>query len=155
MGKDDFVTETPDELLINAERYLTDIKLLLPKKFFPEDFMYTHICFHVTMAVEKLFKSYIIINGKNIEKTHDLDYLCEAAAKIDASFVKIEEDSRLLNTFVPSIKYGDEISITKQNMNDIVKSLNNICDFPLIKAMRDSFKKEHKFEIIDEMTTPT
>jgi HEPN domain-containing protein len=147
------VTETPDELLSNAEKDIINVKVLLQKKFYPENLMFSPICFHATMAVEKLLKSYIISNGKNIEKTHDLDYLCKSATGIDASFGTITDDNKLLNTFVPSIKYGDEIPITKQDMNNIVKSLNNICGFPPIKAMRDSFKQTHRFEIKDEVTT--
>ncbi|MDR0315494.1 MAG: HEPN domain-containing protein [Treponema sp.] len=146
------VTETADELLNKAEKDIVTIKVLFPKKFYPENLMYDIMCFHATMAVEKLLKSYIISNGKNIEKTHDLDYLRESAMTIESSFIEIKKDCVTLNDFVPSRKYGDEVPITKQNMNDIIKSLNNICGFPPIKAMRDSFRQTHKFEIIDEST---
>jgi HEPN domain-containing protein len=143
------VTETAEELLVNAERDIINVNILLSKKFYPEDLMYIPICFHATMAVEKLLKSYIISNGKDIKKTHDLEYLCESAANIDASFAKIANDNTLLNTFVPRIKYSNKIPLTKQDINNIVKSLNVICDFPLIQAMRDSFRQIHKFEIIE------
>jgi HEPN domain-containing protein len=144
------VTETADELLNKAEKDLINIKVLLPQKFYPEDLMYDIICFHATMAVEKLLKSYIISNGKSIEKTHDLDYLCISASSINTSFGTISNSIKLINTFVPGIKYGDETPITKQDMKDIILSLNNICDFLPIKTMRDSFKKNHQFEIIYE-----
>ena len=147
-----FVTETPGELLINAERDVTSLKVLLSKKYYPEDFMHAPICFHATMAVEKFLKSYIIINGKIIEKTHDLLYLLKAATKINISFEEIKNDCSLLNKFVPKIKYGEEIPITKQDMNIIIRSLENICDFPPIKTIRDAFSQKHKFKIIDETT---
>ena len=114
--------------------------------------MYNIICFHATQAVEKLLKSYIINNSKNIEKTHNLDYLHKVATEIDASFTKIKNDCVLLNKFGPIIKYSTRNSVTKQNINDIIKSLNAICNFPPIKAMRDSFGKEHKYEIVGEVT---
>jgi HEPN domain-containing protein len=147
-----FVTETPDELLSNAERDILTIEVLFPKKYYPEDLMYNIICFHATMAVEKILKSYIIINGKNIEKTHDLDYLCESAAHIDSSFAELINDNRLLNTFIPKIKYSSKIPITKQDIDKIIKSLNNICNFPPIKAIRNSFNQKHQYRIIDEDT---
>jgi hypothetical protein len=81
-----------------------------------------------------------------------LDYLREIAMKIDISFEKIIDDCVTLNKFVPGRKYSDEMPITKQDMNDIIKSLNTICGFPPIKAMRDSFRQKHKFEIVDEVT---
>jgi HEPN domain-containing protein len=114
--------------------------------------MYIPVCFHATMAVEKLLKSYIIGNDNEVEKSHDLNYLRETAARIDTSFDKIENDCALLNDFVPGIKYGDEIQISKQDMNKIIKSMENICDFAPIKAMRDSFHETHKFQIIGEAT---
>ena len=146
------VTETPDELISKAEKDILTIKVLLPQKFHPEDLMYDIMSFHATMAIEKLLKSYIISNGKKIEKTHDLIYLHKAATVINDSFEKIENECIFLNDFVPSIKYGDEIQILKQDMSKIIKSMESICDFPPIKAMRDSFHQTHKFQIIDEIT---
>ena len=144
------VTETPDELLSNAERDILTIEVLLPKKYYPEDLMYNIICFHATMAVEKVLKSYIIINGRDIEKTHDLSYLCKSAMGIDDTFENISNDCASLNDFIPKIKYSSKTSITKQDIDKIVKSLNNICDFPPTKAIRDSFNEKHQYRIIDE-----
>jgi HEPN domain-containing protein len=144
-----FVTETADQLLNSAEKDIVTIDVLLSKRFYPEDMMYDIMCFHVTMAVEKLLKSYIISNGKNIEKTHNLEYLCNSAKNIDGSFEKIENDCISLNNFIPSRRYDSEKPITKKNMDSIIKSMENICNFPLIKAMRDLFKQKHKYEIID------
>ncbi|MDR0322551.1 MAG: HEPN domain-containing protein [Treponema sp.] len=143
------VTETPDELLMNAERDIITVQVLLSKKFYPEDMMYIPICFHATQAVEKLLKSYIINNGKKIEKTHNLNYLCKSATEIDISFETIKNDCVLLNDFVPGIKYGDDEPIVKQEMDNLIKSLNNVCDFSPIKSLRDLFKQKHQFEIID------
>ena len=142
-----FVTETAEGLLFSAEKDILSIEVLLSKKFHPEDTMYDIICFHVTMAVEKLLKSYIISNGKNIEKTHNLKYLCNFATNMDASFENIKKDCVFLNDFIPSRRYDSEIPITKHDIDKIIKSLNNICDFSPIKAMRDLADK--KYEIID------
>jgi len=148
-----FVTETPEELTGMAERDMVNVEVLIDKKFHPEDYMYNIICFHITQAVEKLLKSYIISGGKKIEKTHNLDYLHKVATEINASFIKIKNDCVLLNKYVPDIKYSSEDPLTKQNIDDINKSMNVICNFPPIKAMRDSFSKEHNYEIVSEVTT--
>jgi HEPN domain-containing protein len=147
-----FVTESAEQLTEMAEKDIVTVKLLIDKKFHPEDYMYNIICFHATQAVEKLLKSYIINNSKNIEKTHDLDYLHKVATEIDASFIKIKNDCIWLNKFCPKIKYSTENTVTKQNINDIIKSLNAICNFPPIKTMRDSFGKGYKYEIVSEVT---
>jgi HEPN domain-containing protein len=147
------VTESAEELTGMAERDIVNVKLLIDKKFYPEDYMYNVICFHATQAIEKFLKSYIISNGRTIEKIHNLDILHKAAMEIDISFLKIKNDCVLLNEFVPDIKYSEQESITKQNINDIIKSLNTICNFGPIKTMRDSFNKERKYEIVAEITT--
>jgi len=154
MGKS-LVTETPDELISNAERDIITVKLLLSKKFYPADLMYNVICLHSTQAVEKLLKSFIINNGKKIEKIHNLDDIQQIAMKIDASFAKIRKDCVSLNEFVPNVKYSNEKPITKQKITNAVKSLETVCNFPPIKVLRDSFNKKHRYKIIAEVTAGT
>ncbi|MDR1839646.1 MAG: HEPN domain-containing protein [Treponema sp.] len=146
------VTESAEMLCNKAEKDILTVKVLSEKKFYPTDLMYDIICFHATQAVEKLLKSYIISNNKTIEKIHNLDILQKAAMEIDNSFLKIMENCLLLNGFIPNVRYDDENPVTKQHIGDILKSLNAICNFPPIKTMRDSFGKEHKYEIVAEVT---
>jgi len=147
------VTESPDELYAVAEMDIKTVDSLLTKPKYPEDQMYSIICFHATQAVEKFLKGYIINNGKTVEKIHDLDVLLESAMETNNSFEKIKSDCMLLNTFAPKIKYSSRRIITKQDMEKIIKSLENVCNFPPIKAMRDSFGKEHNYEIVGEIIT--
>ena len=147
-----FVTESADELTGMAEKDIVTVKLLIDKKFYPEDYMSNIICFHATQAVEKFLKSYIIINGKTIEKIHDLDILQKAAMEIDNSFSEILDNCLLLNEYGPKIKYSTRNQVTKQDMDKIINSLENICNFPPIKAMRDKFSKEHNYEIVGEIS---
>jgi len=146
------VTETAGMLCYKAEKDIMTVDALYTKPKYPEDQMYDIICFHTTQAVEKLLKSFIINNGKTVEKIHDLDILQKSAMEIDNSFSVIKSACVLLNTFVPNIKYDDEDPITKQDMDKIIKSLENVCNFPPIKAMRDSFSKEHNYKIVGEIT---
>ena len=147
------VTETADMLCYKAEKDILTVRVLHTQKFHPEDLMYDIICFHATQAVEKFLKSFIISNGKTVEKIHNLDILQKAAMGIDNSFANISSDCVLLNAFVPDIKYSEQESITKQNISDVIKSLENICNFPPIKTIRDSFGKEHNYEIVGEIIT--
>jgi HEPN domain-containing protein len=147
------VTESADMLCHKAEKDILNVKVLSDQKFYPEDLMYDIICFHATQAVEKFLKSYIISNGETVEKIHNLDILQKVAMGIDNSFANINKDCVLLNAFVPDIKYSEQESITKQNLNKVVSSMENICNFPPIKTLRDSFSKERKYEIAAEVTT--
>jgi HEPN domain-containing protein len=147
------VTESADMLCYKAEKDIMTVDTLYNKPKYPEDIMYDIICFHATQAVEKFLKSFIISNGKTVEKIHDLDILQKSAMEIDNSFSDIKNACVLLNTFVPNVKYDDEDPITKQDMEKIINSLEIVCNFPPIKAMRDSFSKEHNYEIVGEITT--
>jgi len=73
--------------------------------------------------------------------------------EIDDSFSKIMDNCLLLNEYGPKIKYSTRNQITKQNIDEIIKSLNAICKFPPIKTMRDSFSKKRNYKIIAEVTT--
>jgi HEPN domain-containing protein len=146
------VTESSDELISKAEKDVKTVKVLSAQKLYPEDSMYDITCFHATQAVEKLLKAYIIKNGLNVSKTHDIDHLQNIAMGIDNSFANISKDCVSLNEFTSNIKYSNEKPISKQNINNIIKSLETICNFPPIKTMRDSFSKNHKYEIVAEET---
>ena len=147
------VIESADILCYKAEKDIMTVDTLYNKPKYPEDQMYDIICFHATQAVEKLLKSFIISNGKTVEKIHDLDVLQKSAMEIDSSFSDIKNACVLLNTFVPNIKYDDDDPITKQDMEKIIISLENVCNFPPIKTMRDKFSKEHNYKIVGEITT--
>jgi len=146
------VTESADSLCSKAEKDIMTVDTLYTKPKYPENLMYDIICFHATQAVEKLLKSFIISNGKTVEKIHDLDILQQSAMEIDNSFSTIKNDCILLNTFLPNIKYDDEDPITQQDMEKIIKSLKAVCNFFPIKIMRDSFSKLHNYEIVAEIT---
>jgi HEPN domain-containing protein len=146
-----FVTETADELVYIAESDIMAFKELLAGTYYPADRKYHIICFHATQAVEKFLKGYIISNGKKIKRIHDLSLLHHAAMDIDSSFKTITDACLYLNTFTPDIRYKNSNPITKQNMVEIKKSLEAICTFQPIKAMRDSLSKKHKYEIVDSV----
>ena len=150
MGKSP-VTESADELIYLAESDIISFKELLAGTYYPADRKYNIICFHAAQAVEKLLKGFIISNGKTVERIHDLDILHQAVAGIDVSFAEIKSECVFLNTFAQNIKYSSKITITKQDIDKIIKSLENVCNFPPIQAMRNSFSKKHNYKIVTEL----
>ena len=98
-----FITESADELFDKAERDIMSVDILLTELKYPEDRKYDIICFHATQAVEKFLKGYIISNGKNARKIHDLDSLQKSAMELDITFSKIMDNCLLLNSFVPKV----------------------------------------------------
>jgi len=147
-----FVKESAEELVYLAESDIISTKILFSETYYPMDRKYNIIFFHATQAVEKLLKGYIISNGKKVKQIHNLKDLNKTATKIDNSFSNIREYCASLNDLIPNLKYSSKRIFTKQDMNEVIKSLDVICNFPPIKTMRDLFSKEHKYEIVGEIT---
>ncbi|MCL2211632.1 MAG: HEPN domain-containing protein [Treponema sp.] len=150
MGKP-LIIESASELFEMAERDIMNVDSLISNPKYPVDLMYNIIFFHVTQAVEKFLKGFIVYNGKPVEKVHELDTLLKIAIEIDVSFNDIIDNCLLLNKLLPNIKYSSKKVITKQDMNETIKSFLAICNFMPIKILRDTFSKEHNYEIVKEI----
>jgi HEPN domain-containing protein len=153
MADNSYVEETPDDLFINAVRDILAVKTLLNGTFYPSDAMYIPIAFHVMHAIEKQLKGFIIENKCKVKKIHNLDRLLEQASNINSSFSAIEDECLFLNKYLPDVKYSNDKIITKNDINNIIRSLSVINNFPPLKSLRDSISKKYNYEIITEITT--
>jgi len=67
------------------------------------------MCFHMQQCVEKLLKAFLIFEGKELIKTHDISLLIRECAEIDKDFnalFDIEVDG--LTDYAVEIRYGEE-----------------------------------------------
>ena len=71
------------EWVLRAERDFEEAKFLFDHDRPPED-----VAFFLYSAVEKYLKGFLINNGWELEKIHDLVKLVKDAAKFDKSFEK-------------------------------------------------------------------
>ena len=70
------------------------------------------ICFHSQQLVEKILKAYLIANGKEIRKTHNIEFLLSECADFDNEFSKI--DPQNLSDFGVEVRYpGDMYQATE------------------------------------------
>jgi HEPN domain-containing protein len=153
MADNSYAEETPEDLFINAVRDILAVKTLLNGTFYPSDAMYIPITFHVLQAVEKQLKGFIIENRRKVRKIHNLDKLLEQVSNIDNSFTAIEDECILLNKYLSGVKYSNDKAITKSDINNIIRALSIINDFPPLKSLRDSVSKKYQYEIIAELAT--
>ena len=58
-------------------------------EFITEDPATDTICFHMQQCVEKYLKSFLIFNGVEISKTHNLALLLQQCIEIDSEFEKL------------------------------------------------------------------
>lgn len=73
-------------------------------------------CFHCQQAVEKFLKAFLLSNGWELIKTHNLDILLKESSAIDADFSKI--DVKHLDDYAVRSRYPEyfapELSETKE-----------------------------------------
>jgi len=86
------------------------------------------VCFHCQQLVEKVLKSYLIANGKEIRKTHNIEYLLSECADFDSEFNEI--DPKNLSDFGVELRYpGDMYEPNKQETLTYKKLSIEIKDF--------------------------
>jgi len=67
------------------------------------------VCFHCQQVVEKVLKAYLIANGKEIRKTHNLEFLLSECSDFDSEFDNI--DLKNLSDFGVEIRYPGDLYI--------------------------------------------
>ncbi|MGM0566211.1 MAG: HEPN domain-containing protein [Bacteroidota bacterium] len=66
-------------------------------------------CFHCQQAVEKFLKAFLIANGINIKKTHNIEFLLSECSDIDKDFEDI--DPKELSDFGVEVRYPGDMYI--------------------------------------------
>jgi HEPN domain-containing protein len=67
------------------------------------------VCFHCQQAVEKFLKAFLITNGVEIKKTHNIEYLLSECTDIDEDFKDI--DPKELSDFGVDLRYPGDMFI--------------------------------------------
>jgi len=75
----------------------------------PEDMVTEAICFHCQQAVEKFLKAYLITQGIEFGRTHNLEYLLELCATVDKEFEGLDVGN--LTFYAVEIRYPDEFYV--------------------------------------------
>jgi HEPN domain-containing protein len=67
------------------------------------------VCFHCQQAVEKFLKAFLIANGIDIKKTHNIEYLLSECSDIDKDFANI--DPKELSDFGVDARYPGDMYV--------------------------------------------
>lgn len=65
------------------------------------------VCFHCQQVVEKYLKAFLIANGVEIRKTHNIEFLLAECEEFDSDFSLI--DPKDLNDFGVDVRYPGDI----------------------------------------------
>jgi HEPN domain-containing protein len=86
------------------------------------------VCFHCQQLVEKILKAYLIANGKEIRKTHNIEFLLAECADFDNEFNEI--DPKNLSDFGVEVRYpGDMYQPTESEAIEYKQLAIEIKDF--------------------------
>jgi len=71
------------------------------------------VCFHCQQAVEKFLKAFLIANGVDIKKTHNIEFLLSECSDIDKDFIGV--DPKELSDFGVEARYPGDMYIPDKN----------------------------------------
>lgn len=93
------------------------------------------ICFHMQQCVEKYLKAFLILNGKEISKTHNIGVVIEVCSEIDSKFKELFElDADKLTRYAVEFRYPAEILFPSiEETKKSVKIAKNVKEFMLNK----------------------
>jgi len=84
--------------------------LLAAKSLISEDYAPFHtVCFMCQGSAEKYLKAYLIWNGWELAKIHDLKDLLAYAIKLDPDFEQLRIECTLLNEYITEGRYPGDI----------------------------------------------
>ena len=88
-----------------------------------EEEVYPQIAFLSQQIAEKYLKGFLILNGINIQKIHELPKLLDEGVKFNGELEKIRDACELLTGFYTEVRYPPDIpDYTK---DEILEAFNN------------------------------
>jgi HEPN domain-containing protein len=98
------------------------------------------ICYHCQQAAEKALKGYLLDQGKEPDRIHDLPKLCETCTEYDPSFNSIYEACTKLTAYATTARYPSHTEIEEQDAVLALKEADQIYTYcrDLIPTMRQA-----------------
>jgi len=87
------------------------------------------ICFHSQQAAEKMLKCYLISQGDDAPKNHDLQLICERCVKRDKSFDAVYEAAVLLTRYAVVPRYPAELNLMEADAEKAIEYAEAVMGF--------------------------
>ena len=137
------VTESYDSLFNMGEKDILILLALANYDRLSNENKNPDIIYHVSMAVEKFLKGFLIKNNFEVQKIHDIEILHEQACDKNNEFTKIENECNYINRFGAMVKYNNSVKIAEDTVVNAIKYLEKIYNFELIKEIREELRKKY------------
>ena len=115
------------EWFVIAEKDILSAKYLINMHPQPVEI----ICYHCQQSSEKYLKGFLVLNGNEIIKTHDLVYLNNLCCSYNEDFKAIEKECLRLTDYGVNIRYPYPMDLNAADMKLAVKDAEIIQGFIL------------------------
>jgi HEPN domain-containing protein len=99
------------------------------------------ICFHCQQSAEKYLKAFIVSNGIEPDKIHDLKILLDECQKNNSEFSLLLPNIRVLNNYSVLPRYPNQLEITGEDMKIAIANAKVIQEF-VLKVINAAEKEE-------------
>ena len=97
---------------------------------------YEIICYHCAQAAEKYLKGYIVYNGIEPKKTHDLRFLNNLCIELNDNFETLITESAFLNKYANDIRYPHKYETNENDVNFALRAIEKIRNFMPISDLK-------------------
>lgn len=112
--------------------------LALARSGMKEDFAPCHtVCFLCRGSAEKYLKAFLIWNGWELKKTHDLEELLAFCMDFEPEFQNLREECGLFNEYITEARYPGDLpfeSICQEDAQEALEAASKIEEFVLNKV---------------------
>jgi len=109
--------------------------LLFASSGMKENFSPYHtICFLCQGSAEKYLKAFLIWNGWELKKVHDLQDLLTFCMDFEPAFETLKEECSILNEYITQARYPGDLpfeSISQNDAKEAIEAANKIKNFVL------------------------
>jgi HEPN domain-containing protein len=95
------------------------------------------ICYHSQQSVEKMLKGYLISNGINAPRTHDLPLLCDMCLEISGDFSELVDICEFLTVYGIQPRYPNEIDMSEDDARLALKYSSDVRNFFEVNVFED------------------
>ena len=110
---------------------MADDDLKFAKAGFRETKIASDACFLSQQVAEKYLKGFLIRNGRDFEKIHDLIKLLKQCSFVEKNIINLLKDCKKLNKYYNPARYPDNIftDYNEKDGKEAIKSAENIIKF--------------------------
>jgi len=123
--------------LVNTWLKFARENLSLARSGMKENFAPYHtICFLCQGSAEKYLKGFLIWNGWELKKTHDMEDLLAFCMDFEPEFQNLKEECGLLNEYITEARYPGDLpfeSINEDDAQEAIEAAGKIEEFVLKK----------------------